>query len=242
VKDGLRHLRLISFIFAFMFFKSFGSFAQNAQYLPYSQKQVEQLSIETAYHFAENLYPLGGYDGFNLGAGYSYIQLSPESQKDRLDTIELSIEKGLYYNVDMFFSMLPIYQVGNLSGFGGGLRWQIYELQKYPIHFSMALSGKSTNLSNSVIFITQSADFFSQWSWSQIFLYLGFGQTSSKAQFAESSLNPANPNSTAEHFSHFRSLLAGGIQSQIGTLAIELSQSQTTSLTLKWTSRGLSLF
>lgn len=123
---------------------------------------VRMLGSSSATKALSNPYPLGGYSGFEIGysmefvnvrnlqllgtSGGLYANKSSDWQFSRI-----SVGKGLYNDVDIFFSlMLPTGGV-RASDYGGLLRWTFYQAEFLPINLSVILSGNQLNLGDAFV-------------------------------------------------------------------------------------------
>jgi hypothetical protein len=107
-----------------------------------------------------NPYPLGGYSGFEVGLSMEFIDTrdlrrlgcTPNggSCPDYHDDSEwrysrLTIGKGLYDDIDIFFSMMTPLGGVRTSDYGGMLRWSFYQAEFLPINLSLILHANQLN-------------------------------------------------------------------------------------------------
>lgn len=114
---------------------------------------VRTLGLNVATKMLNNPYPLGGYSGFEIGYSVEYISIrdirrvgcepgSAGCANDRYsDETEwkysrLTIGKGLYNNIDVFFHFMPPMGNAHVSDYGGALRWSFYQAPFLPINVS----------------------------------------------------------------------------------------------------------
>lgn len=114
---------------------------------------IRTLGLNTATKMLDNPYPLGGYSGFEVGWSLEIVDVrdlrrlgctpgAPGCGNTGLsDDTEwrysrLTIGKGLYNDVDMFFHFMPPSGGTHVSDYGGALRWSFYQAKFLPINIS----------------------------------------------------------------------------------------------------------
>lgn len=114
---------------------------------------IRTVGLNSASKLLTNPYPLGGYSGFELGYSMEFINIrdirrlgcAPGSpgcaNTDYSDETEwrfsrLTIGKGLYQDIDVFFSFVPPVGPNPVSDYGGLLRWSFFQAQFLPINVS----------------------------------------------------------------------------------------------------------
>ncbi len=154
-------------------------------------KIVKQLGIPSSTKFLSNPYPLGGYSGTEVGISYIILDTSDIStlgdqatnNDSSLDLIELSVGKGLYNNVDIFFNFAPLNQHDKVSSYGGILKWGFYQAKFLPINFSALLTGSVFHVSDSFVHQTVGLEVMSGVNVDNLSIYFGVGQLQGEGQF-----------------------------------------------------------
>ena len=115
---------------------------------------IRTIGLNSSTKMLNNPYPLGGYSGFEIGLSTEFVDIrdarrlgcEPGTAGCRNTAISdetswrysrLTIGKGLYDDIDIFFHfMAPIGSV-NVSDYGGALRWSVYQARFLPITISL---------------------------------------------------------------------------------------------------------
>lgn len=105
---------------------------------------VRTIGLNSAPKALSNPYPLGGYSGFEVGYSVEFINVrdirrlgnSSFSNDTEWRFPRLTIGKGLYNDVDVFFSFIPPTGGIRASDYGAQLRWSFYQAQFLPINLS----------------------------------------------------------------------------------------------------------
>lgn len=208
---------------------------------------TEMLGLRSHFSAGESLYPLGGHTGLQASVSYRYLTLGQTrdqyvtlSDQPDLGYFELGLAKGLYYNLDFSFTLIPIWQPTRVSGYGGALRWGFYEYKHRPLHLSLILGAQSSNLENKAVFFTQNFDVAAQYTGILWYGYAGFGNVFSKGSFIGGSsgvtLSGASEDVTQ---SQLRSFIGGGYQLENYSLGGEISFIREPTLNIKITFRNL---
>ncbi len=115
---------------------------------------VRTIGLNSAPKALSNPYPLGGYSGFEVGYSVEFINVrdirrlgcapgSPGcgnnnySNETEWRYSRLTVGKGLYNDVDVFFSFIPPMGGVRASDYGAQLRWSFYQAQFLPVSLSM---------------------------------------------------------------------------------------------------------
>lgn len=109
-------------------------------------------------------YPLGGYEGFEIGLSRQFISTSNFTEfGDRSASGEdfsypiLTIGKGLFYDIDLFISLVPFAQSKTITHFSTQGRWNFYRAIETP--FSLSISGNAGNTTLNNLISIQSYGF-----------------------------------------------------------------------------------
>lgn len=127
------------------------------------REYIRTLGLNTAEKVLSNPYPLGGYSGFEIGYSLEFVDVrdlrrlgctpstpATASCPSYADDTEwrfsrLTIGKGLYNDVDIFFSMMMPLGGVRASDYGGMLRWSFYQAQFLPINLSFLVHADQLN-------------------------------------------------------------------------------------------------
>lgn len=235
---------MTSLILSFVFFNSL-SIAGFSPSSPLSESELlsitESTGLSLAASYSEGLYPLGGYSGARIGFGYRMISNSQLRQSQPgisgahdLSLFELSLSKGLYSNLDFSFAFTPIREGSSFTSFSGGLRWSFFEFSDKPIHFSLGLSGRTSNWNNKVTFLNQTFDLVGQYNLDPYFAYFGIGSALVRSQFVggASGVTLSGRNEIFEA-SRGRPIIGSGWQGRHWGFGIELSHFVETTIAIK---------
>jgi hypothetical protein len=152
---------------------------------------VNDLGIPTSTKVLSNPYPLGGYSGVELGVSYlslntrdiSLLGNKTQENEDTLSLVEFSFGKGLYNDVDLFFSFAPFNQSDNINSYGGILRWCFYKAENVPLSFSVAAMGNVFHVTDSYVHQNVSLNLISGVNVENISLFFGLGQVQGEGRF-----------------------------------------------------------
>lgn len=181
-------------IFLFILLLSTG--AQAAIQIPTQLTSADRVSLlkilgyGTSFKTSGDPYPLGGYMGFEIGVSYELLSTAQIAKlgsgtgvQGDTSVLNITLGKGLFYDVDFYLNFSPLGQSEKFSSFGGALRWGILELEALPIHFSLQGSANSASFQNKVNTTTQSFDLIGGWNFQDLVFYGGFGLIRSSGQF-----------------------------------------------------------
>lgn len=170
---------------------------------------VRTLGHNSAPKTLSNPYPLGGYSGFEVGYSVEFVNVrdirrigNASSGTDYSNQTEwkysrLTIGKGLYNDIDLFFSFMP--PVGNMrvSDYGGELRWSFYQAEFLPI--SLSLIGYFNNLNFNDTFMNRNigGELMAGVNVNNFALYFGGGWLEGRGTFiGQDSTNACNEDCT----------------------------------------------
>lgn len=126
---------------------------------------VRTLGLNSANKVLSNPYPLGGYSGFEVGYSVEFVNVrdmrrlgcqpgSPgcgnTSYSDETEWrySRLTIGKGLYNDVDVFFSFIPPTGGTRVSDYGAAARWSFYQAQFLPINVAALVHFNQLNFND----------------------------------------------------------------------------------------------
>jgi len=135
-------------------------------------------------------YPLGGFEGVEIGLSSEFIPLSDvaslgskSASRADLNYFNLTLGKGLYYNLDILVNFIPMPQDESISGYGAQLRWGFYETKFMPAALSLVIHGSGTNFSNVVSAETSGIDLVGSVNMRDVSLFFGAGRARSVGSF-----------------------------------------------------------
>lgn len=150
------------------------------------QELLSILGFGTAPKIISNPYPLGGYDGWELGFSSEFLSLEEVPKlgsssgkvvsKGEFNFYNLSITKGIFENIDTTISFMPSLQGEGVSGYGVSFRWMFYEAQNIPLALTTNLYGGGVNIQSLLGTNTLGIDVLCTMAMEDLALYFGAGQ------------------------------------------------------------------
>lgn len=182
------------------------SFAINAVEIPKQLSSSDRsevtrlLGLNTSHKLLTNPYPLGGYSGVEIGISLEVIDIqdlsrlgcdpgvgscpgTSRSEEKELRYPRISIGKGLYNDVDVFFNFIPPSEGAALSDFGGSLRWGFYQAQYLPIVLSLLIHGNQINVEDTFANRTLGSEIIAGITVNDFAIYFGGGFLEATGQF-----------------------------------------------------------
>jgi hypothetical protein len=151
---------------------------------------VDTLAFSMAFRPVDNPTPLGLYSGLEIGVSLEYMPTgdigglgSGGSTEKSLVYPRFSLGKGIFDNVDLFFSFAPYSQGTGVGIYSGALRWGFYQATFVPATFSLLVSGTAANLDNLFLSQTEGVDLISGISADPFSFYIGAGTLYGQGQF-----------------------------------------------------------
>jgi hypothetical protein len=161
---------------------------------------VRTLGLNSASKALDNPYPLGGYSGFEIGFSVEFVNVrdlrklgcapgSPGcantgySNETEWRYSRVTIGKGLYNDVDVFFSFMPPTGGVNASDYGGQIRWSFYQAKFLPINFSLTLHGNQLNFNDTYMHRNLGAELLTGVNVDNFALYFGGGYIEARGLF-----------------------------------------------------------
>lgn len=148
------------------------------------------LGFGSAAKLLSSPYPLGGYDGVEVGVSSEYIPLADvaslgakSTSRNDLNYLNVTLGKGLFYNVDVLLQFTPMPQDESVSVFGGQLRWSFYETKFMPAALSLVVHGSGANFNNLLGTHTTGLDLVGSVNMKDVSLFFGAGQARSVGTF-----------------------------------------------------------
>lgn len=156
----MRRMNLRLFFFLFFILQSVTANAsiQLPKNLTHSDRMtvLEIVGFGASSKILSDPYPLGGYAGFEVGFTIENLpaedigrlgQQLPAPQQD-ITISKLTIGKGLYNNIDLFFHFTPYMRHDEVAQYGGMIRWGFYQASDRPLSLSTLVHVNTVNFSN----------------------------------------------------------------------------------------------
>jgi hypothetical protein len=129
---------------------------------------VRIIGLNSANKMLSNPYPLGGYSGYEFGYSMEFISVrdmrrlgcepgslgcpnTSESDETELRYSRFTIGKGLYNDVDVFFSFIPPTGGVQITDYGALARWSFYQAKFLPINLSALVHFDQLNFADSFV-------------------------------------------------------------------------------------------
>jgi hypothetical protein len=164
---------------------------------------IRILGLNSASKALSNPYPLGGYSGFEVGYSVEFINVRdmrrlgcapgsagcpnttlPDDTEWRYSRV--TIGKGLYNDLDVFFSFIAPMGGVRVSDYGGMLRWSFYQAEFLPINLSLLVHGNQLNLSDTFMDRNVGSELMAGVNVDNFALYFGGGYLLSTGTFVGS--------------------------------------------------------
>jgi hypothetical protein len=161
---------------------------------------VRTIGLNSADKTLSNPYPLGGYSGFEISYSVEFINVrdirrlgcAPGSlgcgNSDYSDESEwrysrFTIGKGLYNDVDLFFSFMAPTGGVRASDYGALLRWSFFQAEFLPINLSLAVHANQLNYDDAFMDRNTGGDILAGVNVDNFALYFGGGVLQSTGTF-----------------------------------------------------------
>ena len=158
-----------------------------------AQDVINILGIGTSSKLLSNPYPLGGHSGVEFGLSVEVLDVAELSRLGNTSTEEaelrynkLTIGKGLYNNVDLFFQFVPFASNDDINLYGGILKWAFFEAETLPLTISTLFTGSVFSANDEFRSETFGVELMSGISVKNFSLYFGGGQIHSEGEFMPS--------------------------------------------------------
>jgi len=164
------------------------------------QEVVQTIGLGSSEKMLTNPYPLGGYSGFEVGYSMEFINIRdinhlgcaigasgcpndhiPDENEFRFS--RFTIGKGLFHDIDLFFSFAPPIGGSNISDYGASIRWAFYQATFLPLTFSAILSGNRMNIGDEFVAENFSSDLMVGITVDSFSLFFGAGEAWSRGTF-----------------------------------------------------------
>lgn len=188
---------------------------------------TKMLGMNTSSKLLTNPYPLGGYSGFEAGLSVEVINiedlkrlgLKTTNDEREFRYPKISVGKGLYNDVDLFFNFVPPTPGVKLSQYGGLVRWSFFQAKFVPINISWNIHASQININDSFTSLTAGTNLVSGINVQNFSIYFGVGFLESRATFMggtadQGVVNPADPD--FDHGTYTAASKARQFHSQVG--------------------------
>jgi hypothetical protein len=135
-------------------------------------------------------YPLGGYEGFELGISRHYVPTSYLSELGNKTASEgdfeyplLTLGKGLYYDLDLFLSIVPMAQSDSINHFSSQIRYQFWHSESEVFRFSGLIYAGTTTLNNQLNMQSYGYNLIGTSTIDRVSLYIGVGTSFCNGRF-----------------------------------------------------------
>jgi len=166
---------------------------------------VRTLGLNSANKVLSNPYPLGGYSGFEVGYSVEFVNVrdmrrlgcapgSPGCANTSLsDETEwrysrLTVGKGLYSDVDVFFSFIPPTDEVTVSDYGAAARWSFYQARFLPINLAALVHFNQLNFNDTFMNRNLGAELMVGVNVDNFAVYFGGGLVEAQGTFIASSV------------------------------------------------------
>lgn len=207
------------------------------------KRVVKELAIPTSTKFLSNPYPLGGFPGFEVGVSYQTLDTKEisglgntvDNDKDSLSIINVTLGKGLYNDVDLFFNFSPLNHSDNINGYGGLLKWSFFQAKFIPINFALLTFGNVIHMSDTFVNQTFGLELMAGVNVENIALYFGGGPVEGEGQFMGGQqgvvINSGDTSKIRQKLSHY--FLGISLQSATAFIAAQMDNYQDTTFSFK---------
>lgn len=184
-------MKLIGISICFLAMQAFAGLSLPEQMTSIDRRQtLEALGPGTSARILSAPYPLGGYEGFEVGISRHFINTDifqnlgsgVSSQKEFSYPI-LSLGKGLFYDVDIYVNLVPFAQSETITHFSALARWNFFRFENWPALISLVPQMGTTTLNNSISIENSGYDLIGSLFVDNLSLFFGFGNLTSVGQF-----------------------------------------------------------
>jgi hypothetical protein len=161
---------------------------------------IRTIGLNAATKMLTNPYPLGGYSGFEVGLSTEFVNIrdirrlgcapgtagcgnASYSDETEWRYTRLTIGKGLYQDVDVFFHFIPPMGGVRISDYGAAARWSFYQAQFLPINIAAIAHFDQLNYQDSFINRNIGAEIMVGVNVENFALYFGGGQIQATGTF-----------------------------------------------------------
>ena len=153
-------------------------------------KALQIFGYGSATKVLDDPYPLGGYDGLEIGFSNETMHTDRISslgagatQQSQTSYQSVTLGKGIYNNIDTFVSFSLLGQAENISEVGGQIRWGFFQASYLPIYLSWILHGNTFNCQNLIVTNSLGMDLIAGFKEGDVTLYFGGGPIRASGNF-----------------------------------------------------------
>lgn len=151
---------------------------------------LQILGPATSTRLLSSPYPLGGWDGFEVGISRHYVPMSYLSEIDKSLTFQRDIEypiltigKGLYYDFDLFLSIVPMIQTEAVNHFSTQIRHQFWQSEESLFKMSGLIYVGTTTLNNQLNMQSYGFDLLGNMTIEKVSIFMGLGTSFNNGRF-----------------------------------------------------------
>lgn len=167
---------------------------------------IRTIGLNSANKLLTNPYPLGGYSGFEIGYSLEFVNVRDlrrlgcqpgavgcanmgYSDETEWRFSRLTIGKGLYRDIDVFFSFIPPTGPARVSDYGGFVRWSFFQAQFLPINISALVHYNQLNFNDTFMNRNIGAEALVGVNVDNFALYFGGGIVEARGTFIGANVN-----------------------------------------------------
>lgn len=216
------------FYFVFFFFPFTFAALKIPNGLDHNERKefMKLIGFASSYKYLAQGYILGGYQGLELAttaenipfSKTNYLSQTSIEESDRV-LQSISIGKGLFQNVDIFFTFSPFLFQNQMSSYGAGIRYIFYEEENRPLNIGFLLHGNGFNISNLVGIQTSGVDIIGNYYKDYWTFYMGLGLARSIGSFV-GGVNGVTEDQTGADEDIFQNRYYVGLSYNFGSYAV----------------------
>jgi hypothetical protein len=151
---------------------------------------LQILGPATSNRLLSTSYPLGGSHGFEVSLSHHYVPCSYLSELgDKSGSTQdyeypmVTMGKGLFYNLDLFLSFVPMTQNDFLDHFSTQLRYQFWQSESQLFRLSSLIYAGTSTLNNQMTMQSYGYDIVGTTTIDRVSLFVGVGTSFNNGRF-----------------------------------------------------------
>lgn len=151
---------------------------------------LEFLAPTSSARLLSSPYPLGGWSGFEIGVSRQNAPLSylkdlgdKGGTTSDLSYTTITLGKGLYYDLDLYLSFVPMTQTDSISHSSGQLRYLFWTSENRVFRVSGLLSASTSNVNDQISLRSVGYDLIGTTTIDKVSLFVGLGLLKARARF-----------------------------------------------------------